>query len=308
MKPHFNSLEISCQAVHHATDLSLGERFRGFLITPMTQEEIKEKRKAYYAQNREKEKAATAAYYAANKEESKEKRKAYYAKNKEKIKAATAAYYAANKEKRQDVKAAWQKRNPEKVKALSAAWRALNPEKVKAASADYYAKNREKEKVRQLKWRTDNNDKYKANSAKWRKQNVKRVKENTAKWRKENPEKVKFMKLKNKKQRLANDPIYAMTQRFRRRLSLAIKANGFKKQSRTEKMLGCTFKQFAKHIENQFTDGMSWSNRAEWHLDHIVPLSCATTIDGLEKLSHYTNIRPLWAADNLLKSNNLVLV
>jgi hypothetical protein len=270
----------------NATDLLLGEGFRGFFITQMTEEKRKEKRRA-----------ASLAYYAANKE---------------KVKAATAAYYAANKEKRQAVKAAYLKQyralNPEKVKAASAAWRALNPEKVKAASADYYAKNREKEKVRHLKWRTNNNDRHKANSAKWRKQNVKRVKENTAKWRKENPEKVKFMKLKNKKQRLANDPIYAMAQRFRRRLSLAIKANGFKKHSCTEKMLGCTFKQFAKHIESQFTDGMGWDNRSEWHLDHIVPLSCATTIEGLEKLSHYKNIRPLWAADNLIKSNKLVLV
>lgn len=88
----------------------------------------------------------------------------------------------------------------------------------------------------------------------------------------------------------------------------ALKNSGFKKGSTTEKMLGCTFRQFSKHIETQFTDGMSWDNRSEWHLDHIIPLSCATTIEGLEKLSHYTNIRPLWAADNLAKSDNLVLL
>lgn len=99
-----------------------------------------------------------------------------------------------------------------------------------------------------------------------------------------------------------------MAERLRNRLLMAFKNGGFKKQSTTEKMLGCTFKQFTKHIEKQFTDGMSWDNRGEWHLDHILPLSCATTIEGLERLSHYTNIRPLWAADNLSKSNNLVLI
>jgi len=170
---------------------------------------------------------------------------------KEKRRAASAAYYAANKEKRQAVKAAWKKRNPEKVKEQNARW-----------YAGY------KEKGTQVADR----------------RNARR------------------------KQRMAEDPIYAMTQRIRKRIDSALRNAGFAKNTRTEKMLGCTFKQFTKHIEKQFADGMSWSNRAEWHLDHIVPLSCATTIEGLEKLSHYTNIRPLWAADNLLKSNNLVLI
>ena len=88
----------------------------------------------------------------------------------------------------------------------------------------------------------------------------------------------------------------------------ALREKGFSKESKTAKTLGCSWKQFTKHIESQFTDGMSWDNKSEWHLDHVVPLSCATTIEGLEKLSHYTNIRPLWAAENLRKSDNLVLM
>lgn len=89
---------------------------------------------------------------------------------------------------------------------------------------------------------------------------------------------------------------------------MALREKGFIKESKTAKTLGCSWKQFTKHIESQFADGMSWDNRSEWHLDHVVPLSCATTIEGLEKLSHYTNIRPLWAAENLRKSDKLVLM
>ena len=157
-------------------------------------------------------------------------------------------------------------------------WKERNPEKVKAQKDRYYANNKDKAKIA------------------------------VAKWQSENKERFSNCKNEYKKRKKIEDPIYAMTDRIRSRTAMAFKNNGFKKQSRTEKMLGCTFKQFTKHIEWQFTDGMSWDNRSEWHLDHIIPLSCATTIEGLEKLSHYTNIRPLWAADNLAKSNNLVLL
>ncbi len=38
-------------------------------------------------------------------------------------------------------------------------------------------------------------------------------------------------------------------------------------------------------------------------LSYIVPLSRAKTIDEVYKLCHYTNLQPLWASDNLRKSD-----
>jgi len=229
----------------NATDLLLGEGFRGFFITQMTEEERKEKAKIY----------------ALN----------WRLKNPDKVKALIDRAAAKDKARRKEER-------EEKAKIPKMTWKERNPDKVKAQRDRYYSKNK---------------DKAKAASSKWQSQNKKR-----------------FANSKNeyKKRKKIEDPIYAMAERIRSRTALAFKNNGFKKQSRTEKMLGCTFKQFSKHIEKQFTDGISWDNRGDWHLDHIIPLFCATTIEGLEKLSHYANIRPLWAADNLLKSNNLVLI
>lgn len=48
---------------------------------------------------------------------------------------------------------------------------------------------------------------------------------------------------------------------------------------------------------------MNWENRNLWHIDHIKPLSLATTENELYELCHYTNLRPLWAIDNLKKGN-----
>lgn len=50
---------------------------------------------------------------------------------------------------------------------------------------------------------------------------------------------------------------------------------------------------------------MTWENRSEWHLDHIVPLATATTAEEVAALNHFTNFRPLWALDNMLKSDNV---
>jgi hypothetical protein len=50
---------------------------------------------------------------------------------------------------------------------------------------------------------------------------------------------------------------------------------------------------------------MSWENRSEWHIDHIVPLSSAKSEAEIIFLNHYSNLQPLWAKDNIQKSNKM---
>lgn len=67
--------------------------------------------------------------------------------------------------------------------------------------------------------------------------------------------------------------------------------------------VGCSPAFLREHLENLFTDGMTWENQGEWHIDHIRP--CAsfdlTTEEERHKCFHYTNLQPLWAADNISK-------
>lgn len=88
---------------------------------------------------------------------------------------------------------------------------------------------------------------------------------------------------------------------IRSRLAKAFNAKGWKKSRRTEEMIGCLFDRLVLHIERQFLPGMSWENRSEWHIDHIVPLASASSLEEMERLNHFTNLRPLWASDNLSK-------
>lgn len=71
--------------------------------------------------------------------------------------------------------------------------------------------------------------------------------------------------------------------------------------------LGLTIDEFRRHIETQFTPGMSWDNYGAWHLDHIRPLISfdLTEIEQARAACHYTNYQPLWAIDNHRKFTKL---
>ena len=67
-----------------------------------------------------------------------------------------------------------------------------------------------------------------------------------------------------------------------------------------------TLEELMAHLERQFLPGMTWENRGKWHIDHVVPLASFnfTSPDDPEFRAAWalTNLRPLWAKDNIRKS------
>ena len=52
---------------------------------------------------------------------------------------------------------------------------------------------------------------------------------------------------------------------------------------------------------------MSWELMGkEIHIDHIIPCDSAKEEEQLIQLFHYTNLQPLWAKDNITKSNKII--
>ena len=87
------------------------------------------------------------------------------------------------------------------------------------------------------------------------------------------------------------------------RIRIFMKSKNITKKNKTFEIVGCTPEELKKHLENQFTDGMSWENHGliGWHIDHIIPLSSAKNEDDIIKLCHYMNLQPLWSLDNIKK-------
>ena len=66
--------------------------------------------------------------------------------------------------------------------------------------------------------------------------------------------------------------------------------------------LGCNINMFKQHIEQQFTESMSWENYSEWHIDHKTPLTYnKPSLEEVAQQLHYTNTQPTWASENMLK-------
>ena len=80
-----------------------------------------------------------------------------------------------------------------------------------------------------------------------------------------------------------------------------------KKEGRTFEILGYTKHDLKNHLESQFTEGMSFENYGEWHIDHIRPIASfnydSTEHPDFKKCWALNNLQPLWAKDNMSKGN-----
>lgn len=124
--------------------------------------------------------------------------------------------------------------------------------------------------------------------------------------RKEYRENYKSRKHEQRKERRKTDVIFSLTNNIRCRLAKYLKTLNITKRNKTFDIIGCSPYDLKEHLEKQFVSGMTWENRNEWHIDHIIPLSSAQTEDELYKLCHYTNLQPLWDEENLKKSNKIL--
>lgn len=110
---------------------------------------------------------------------------------------------------------------------------------------------------------------------------------------------------KNYINRYRTDDLFKMKCKIRTFVGESVRRKGFEKSEKTEQILGISLDGFINHIESRFSEGMTWENRSEWHIDHIIPLATAKTEEDVIRLNHYTNLRPLWAIDNLRKGAKL---
>ena len=162
-------------------------------------------------------------------------------------------------------------------------------------------------KVADKKWR-DNNKKYMSKKSKdWYEQNKEHRKQYLKEYREKNIEKIREIKRTYEKTRKANDPIYKLINNFRTAIYQVLKENNVQKNGHYFDILKYTPEELIVHLENQFTDGMTWDNYGQWHYEHIVPVSLGKTEEEVIELCHYTNYRPLWGDENLSKSNKIKL-
>lgn len=226
-------------------------------------------------------------YIENNKEKVSKRKKQYSVKNKAKIKANQKIWYNNNKHKHRNTCAIYAEKNKEKILEYTKKWREKNKERLN----DYY-----------LIYRKNNIEKYRITKKLYAEKNKEKLNEYHKTWYNNNKDRQSNIR----KERRKNDELYVIKCRVSTLIRMKIKQNGYTKQSRTYEILGCSFEDFKLHIERQFAKGMSWDNRDKWHIDHIIPMATAKTEEDVIRLNHYTNLRPLWAEENLSKSDKII--
>lgn len=87
---------------------------------------------------------------------------------------------------------------------------------------------------------------------------------------------------------------------------------GLKNRRHWQTLAGYTLADLRAHLEPLLTDGMTWANYGEWHVDHVRPLASFNITDAecndFKAAWALSNLQPLWAQDNLRKGARLPAV
>jgi hypothetical protein len=128
------------------------------------------------------------------------------------------------------------------------------------------------------------------------------------KYRKENREQIQKHNTQYEKERKKIDPAFKMTKALRTWLGTIIKNKS--NSTKHVDLIGCSVLYLRGYLEGKFTEGMSWENHGEWHIDHIKPCASFNLLDENEKKEcfHYKNLQPLWANENLSKGDKIIFI
>ena len=178
-------------------------------------------------------------------------------------------------------------------------WKARNQDRVKKSRAEYYRTHSEKEAAQQRAWAAKHPDKIQAIRQDPKTKEKARI---HAAERRKRPE-VKKYNLDYQNRQYREDVVFNIGRRLRSSLLQQIRLAGTRKTHTTYVLIGCSPQFLIQYLSQLFQPGMSWDRRPEIEIDHIRPLASFDLTDPEQQKQafHYTNLQPLWRADNRKK-------
>lgn len=144
----------------------------------------------------------------------------------------------------------------------------------------------------------------------WYENNKEHRKQYLKEYREKNIDKIRKTKRDYERNRKARDPLYKLINNFRTAIYQVLKENNINKNGHYFEILKYTPEDLILHLETKFTNGMTWDNYGEWHVDHIKPISSHTILeigdDEFMNCWSLSNLQPLWGKENISKSNKLL--
>ena len=165
-------------------------------------------------------------------------------------------------------------------------------------------------KIADKKWRDNNKECLSLKHKKWSEKNRDHLNDYHQKWREKNIDKHREYKRKYEKHRKDTDPLYKLISNFRTAIYQVLKESNVEKNGHYFDILGYTPEELINHLEKQFTEGMTWDNYGEFHVDHKLPISSFNIKEiGDEefmKCWSLDNLQPMWGEENIRKSNKIL--
>jgi hypothetical protein len=191
------------------------------------------------------------------------------------------------------------------TKEQLAAERARSREKARALRRLNIDHARERDRMSKRRERAKDPSRSRAANARWRKNHRNQINAINRRCRANNPS------LYRQTQRAwhavaRRNPLFRMKYALRARLRAALLRVGGIKNQRTTDVLGCSIDAFRAYLETRFRPGMSWNNYGEWQIDHITPIASAKTESEMLRLSHFSNLQPLWKTENQSKGARIL--
>lgn len=166
------------------------------------------------------------------------------------------------------------------------------------------------DKIRRELFKQCNPQKIKDRSLKYIAENQEVLKQKKKNYYQKNRVRIIQENLSKRNCRFINDPLFKLSHNIRSLINISFRNRNWKKDSKTQVIVGCNFEFLKKHLIDTFIQnyGREIQDVDEIHIDHIIPVSNAKDRESLVRLNHFSNLQYLLAEDNLKKSNKLIEV
>lgn len=159
-------------------------------------------------------------------------------------------------------------------------------------------------------WKNNNKARTIEYGQQWRNQHKDAIRAYNIEYAQANKETIQRRSSKYHTERAKVDFNFKLAKNLRTSLRYLVKNCNMKKGARALQLLGCDLEFLKSWFNYNFMDDMNFDNHGlVWHIDHTIPVSTFNLLNDeeLRVCFHWTNLKPMYAKDNMSKKNKLTI-
>lgn len=161
-----------------------------------------------------------------------------------------------------------------------------NKEYIKRKSNSYYERNKDKVLTKAKQYQKDNKEKVNAKNRKWRDKNREIINAKLREKRRNNAESYR-KQCREYVRRRRKEPLFKLKGNIRTLIKNSLRNNS----KHISDIIGCSYQELLLHLNNNIY-GFKYGQK-DLDIDHIIPLSNASSREEVIKLNHFTNLQLL---------------